>query len=279
VQGVRDAFSGAKKGNGMMTRPPWGAATLVALAGGQAYANGDDHQPAATGYIGAAYIHSDIDFDDDDDFFFDDDDGDDGWGIEGAVAVMATPDVGAQLAGVIGDFGGDDTIVSLNGHLNLRNEERLIGGFVSVGEIADDNSFWAIGGEGELYWPNVTLAGALAYGNFENGDGDAWSIDGEARYFFTENFRLEGELGFANFDAVFGDEDVFSVGVGGEFQFDASPISLFASYAHEEFDSSDLSADIITIGARLNFGTTLRMRDLIGASLPGLSRFAPALGD
>jgi hypothetical protein len=160
----------------------------------------------------------------------------------------------------------------------MRTSRSLIGGFLGFGDVSDD-TFWTIGAEGEYYMLNVTLAAALSYANFDDSDSDAWGLDGEVRIFPIETLRIEGELGFGGVDTPLGDDDVFTIGIGGEYLFDAVPISVFINYEHDEFDETDLSGDAFFIGGRWNFGGTLRVRDLTGVSLPGLSRFTGSLGD
>jgi hypothetical protein len=318
----------------MQTRLFLGVAAITALAGGQAFANGDD-RPVVTGYFGAGYFHTEADFDFDDDIIigddiifddiFDEDFDDDGWGAEGAAAFTLAQDIGLQVSGVVRDTRSTDTSWSIDAHANYRDDRMLLGGFLGGGEFSnhgttvfvsdladidfgaldpflddDDDSFWTIGAEGEYYWPSWTLAAAVSYADFDDDDDDdAWSIDGEARWFLTPDLRLEGELGWASFNNGFGnfvvvddtgtifvfendddDDNVWSVGVSGEWQFGGGPLSVYAAYEHDEFDSSDFSTDVFSIGARINFGElTLRERDQTGVSLPGLSRFTAALGD
>jgi hypothetical protein len=159
--------------------------------------------------------------------------------------------------------------------LNLRNDKRLIGVFANLTD-SDDETLWAFGAEGELYMSDLTLAGAVSYSSED--EDEAWGLDGEARYFVTSNFRLEGEVGFANFETGGGDDSAVSVGAGAEYQFAQTPFSVFGGYQHAEFDEADLSTDAFTIGGRFNFGGSLLDRDRKGASLPGLSSFTGALG-
>jgi hypothetical protein len=317
----------------MQTRLFLGVAAITALAGGQAFANGDD-RPVTTGYFGAGYFHTEADFNFDEDIvigediiafedIFDDDFDDDGWGAEGAAAFSLTEDFGLQVAGVVRDTRTTDTSWSIDAHAYYRDDRMLFGGFVGGGEFSnngnrvfvsdgadidfvdlvpfldnDDDSFWTIGAEGEYYWPTWTLAAAAAYAGFDDDDDDAFSIDGEARWFPMPDLRLEAELGWASFNNGFGnfvfvddtntifiiendddDDNVWNVGVSGEWQFGGGPISVYAGYEHNEFDSSDFSTDVFSIGARINFGElTLRERDQTGVSLPGLSRFSSSLG-
>jgi hypothetical protein len=247
----------------MKTRLVLGAAAVLSLAGGQAHAAGN-------GYVGAAYIESETDI------------GpaeieEDGWAIEGATAFKASPRLSAQLGASFADSDDGDNSFAMNGHLNSRNSKRLIGAFAGVGEVADD-TFWAVGAEGELYKGNVTLAGAVGYGTFDDSDTDTLGLDGEIRYFASPNFRIDGEVGFSNIDSGGGEEDATTFGVGAEYQLASTPFSIFGGLSRTEFDEADDTTDTFSIGGRLNFGGTLRDRDRKGASLPGLSQFTRPRG-
>ena len=94
----------------------------------------------------------------------------------------------------------------------------------------------------------------------------------DARYFVNENFRLEGNVGYNNLDLkVGGSADAWGVGVGGEYQFAQAPVSVFAKYDYAKVDNYDIEANVFRIGARWNFGGTLKSRDRSGASLGGFS--------
>ena len=80
----------------------------------------------------------------------------------------------------------------------------------------------------------------------------------------SDNFRLNGNIGYASVDAGAGDDDAMIYGVGGEYQF-ASVAGLDRRWLQTfDFDGGDV--DTWTIGARYNWGGTLRDRDRKGAS-------------
>jgi len=237
----------------------WGAAAAIAFAS-QAHAGG--------GYVGAAYVDAKADV------------GsttveNDGVGLEGAAAFETSPGVGVQLGAVVIDDDSDDRTFSFDGHLNLRDRRHLIGAFASATDDGNDTT-WSFGAEGELYQPKFTLAGAVGFSS-EN-DVDMWGLDGEARYFVSQNFRLEGELGYTNFDTPGNGDSAVRFGAGAEYQFARSPFSIHGGFEHTEFDDTDLSVDAFTVGGRFNFDHSLLERDRKGASLPGLSSFTRALG-
>ncbi|MBS0385739.1 MAG: hypothetical protein JSS00_10380, partial [Proteobacteria bacterium] len=60
---------------------------------------------------------------------------------------------------------------------------------------------------------------------------------------------------------------------GAEYQFDAAPVSIGASYNHVEFNDSNVSANIWGVTLRYNWGGTLRDRDRNGASQADLTNF------
>ena len=125
-----------------------------------------------------------------------------------------------------------------------------------------------VGAEGAKYLDNVTLAGTVAYANIDDLDVDAWGLGGEARYFVSDNFRLNAGLGWADAE----DENLWTASLGGEYQFASTPVSLYAGYAHTKFDEADIEVDRFTVGVRYNFGgQTLKGRDRSGASFGGAS--------
>lgn len=226
---------------------------------------------AGSGYVGAAYTRAEVDTG------LGDDDSD-GYGIEGAYAFQATPSLGMQIDGAYTDADGDDNeAYGITGHVNARNDSYLFGGFVGLSDVADE-TVWSVGLEGEKYYNNLTVAAAAGYANADDSDADIWGVDGQVRYFLNDNFRVQGALGWANVEAGPVDDNVWSAGVGGEYQFASFPVSVYGGYSHSEFDDADVSSDAFTIGVRYNFGGSLKDRDRKGASLAGLSSLASRAG-
>ncbi|PZO51197.1 MAG: hypothetical protein DCF16_11670 [Alphaproteobacteria bacterium] len=62
-----------------------------------------------------------------------------------------------------------------------------------------------------------------------------------------------------------GGSDATSIGINGEYQFAAMPISVYGGYSTTDFDGVD--AETLSIGVRHNFGGTLFDRDRSGAGL------------
>ncbi|MEQ1811508.1 MAG: porin, partial [Terricaulis sp.] len=120
---------------------------------------------------------------------------------------------------------------------------------------------------------NWTLAGAVFYGNNDDNDVDGYGVNVEARAFINDNFRVNGNVGYASIDAGAGnDDDVMIYGVGGEYQLASYPISFTAGYQTADFDGGDV--DTWTVGVRYNWGGTLRDRDRSGASQASLTNVA-----
>jgi hypothetical protein len=224
---------------------------------------------AGSGYVGAAYTRAEVDTG------FGDDDAD-GYGIEGAYAFQATPSLGVQIDGAFNDT-DDDEAYGVTGHVHARNDSYLFGGFVGLADVADE-TVWSVGLEGEKYYNNVTVAAAAGYASADDSDADIYGVDGQVRYFLSDNFRIQGALGYAKVEAGPADDNVWSAGVGGEYQFAALPVSVFGGYSHSEFDDADISSDAFTIGVRYNFGGSLKDRDRKGASLAGLSSLTSRAG-
>lgn len=213
----------------------------------------------ATGYAGASYATTDVEGLESDT-----------WGLDGAVAFDAGS-LGVQIDAAYGneDVDGAPSVDAYNAnvHLFTRNDSFAFGGFAGVTDV-EDVTAWTVGAEGATYLNNVTLAGAVAYGNVDDLDVDAWGLGGEVRYFVSDNFRLNGGLGWADAE----DENVWTLGLGGEYQFAATPVSVYGGYEHTKFDEADIEADTFKVGVRYNFGgQTLKGRDRSGASFGGAS--------
>lgn len=225
---------------------------------------------AATGYVGAAYTRAQVDAglgDNDTDAF----------GVEGAVAFNAAQSLGLDLDAAYADSDDSDSVTAGTAHVYAKGGAHKFGAFVGLADAGD--TVYSVGVEGQVaIGPQVTLAGAVGYASADDTDVDAIGVDAEARFFVTDNFRLNGKLGYANLDGPGGDDDLISVGVGAEYQLAATPVSFRAGYEHSEFDTADISSDAFTVGIRYNWGGSLKDRDTNGPSFAGLSSLTGALG-
>lgn len=230
-----------------------GAAALLAVAAPSVAA-------AQTGYVGAVYGNIDVDGLGDADYY----------GVEGAVAFAGSGSIVFELDAAITDSDDTDTGYGVTGHVYSRNDSYLFGGFVGLAGN-DDTDTWTVGAEAAKYYTNWTLAGAVAYGENEDFGSDGWGVNVEGRFFVHDNFRLNGNLGWATIDYDgFGEDDAFTYGLGGEYQFATVPVSVGLAWSHVEFDEVDTEADALTLGVRYNWGGTLRDRDRNGASQAGV---------
>lgn len=212
---------------------------------------------AQTGYVGAVYSNTD----------FDGSDEVDSWGAEGAVAFAGSGSIVFEVDAAIVDSDEGGTGTSLTGHVYSRNSDYLFGGFVGLADSEDVDTTWFAGLEASKYFANWTLAGAIAYGSNDDFDSEGWGANVEARAFVSDNFRLNANLGWADIDyGGFGNDNAFTYGVGGEYQFSAIPISVGLGWNHLEFDEVDTEADTVSVAVRYNWGGTLRDRDRNGAS-------------
>ncbi|HVZ99929.1 MAG TPA: outer membrane beta-barrel protein [Caulobacterales bacterium] len=241
-----------------------GAAAALLVCGLPAVAS------AQSGYVGLSYTHDNVDPGD-----FDVD-----VGAVDATAAFDFGSFGAQVGGGYANLspdGGDDADDwHVDGHLFVRNDTWQFGGGVAYENVdfggGDDGDVWTGALETLFFQPNVTWGATLAYSDSSDFDTTAWNLNGEARYFLNDNLRIDGNIGLGTVDFGAGndDNDAWSAGVGGEFQFASVPISVFGGYEHYNLDvggGPDLENDALTIGARWNFGGTLRDRDRSGANL------------
>lgn len=190
--------------------------------------------------------------------------------IDGSVAI---PLQGAWTVTANGDVSisdndlSDETVASGAVHLTTKiGDTARVGAFTALSRPSND-TLWAVGAEAQKYLDKVTLTGLVAYGQSNDLDADLYSVRGEARYFVSDNFRLNAGAGWSRIDTNV-NADLWDVNAGGEYKFANSGWSTFAKYTHAESkDLAKLNSDAVRIGVRYTFGGSLKDRDRAGADL------------
>lgn len=178
-------------------------------------------------------------------------------------------------------------------HLFYRENDRfLVGGFVQLGRTTRvvagseyvDNRYYA-GGEAQAYFGNLTVygqAGGLGYRrDYTDFVVDGWFATVKARYFLTEDLRVDAHLGaevegqFDPEDQTFADAEpltTWNLGLGAEYKFQDTPFSIFAKY--DFFDTAYEDREFVRdrhrllIGVKVQFDNdTLLDRDRSGPPL------------
>lgn len=207
----------------------------------------------------------------------------DGWQAGGALAFGGTDTIGVQLDALVGES-EDTTSYLLGGHLYTRNDAYLFGGFANWSNSDPDGGTsydaWSIGLETQWYLDRTTFDGALSYSDAEDLDTTFTALDVGATHFVTDNFSFGGNIGVGSLEIAGFDVDTLSYGLGAEYQFGATPISVFGGWDHFNIDDIDTEQDTLSVGVRYAFGTgSLLERNRSGASLRrnnGLARIAGA---
>jgi hypothetical protein len=190
--------------------------------------------------------------------------------VDGSVAI---PTASAWTVTLNGDVSisdndlSDETVASGAAHLTTKvGDTWRVGGFTALSRPSND-TLWAVGAEAHKYLGNVTLSGLAAYGQSNDLDADLYAVRGEARYFVSDDFRLDAGLGYSKIDTAI-ETDVWDASVGGEYKFANTGWSTFGKYTHTESeDFADLKSDAVKIGVRYTFGGSLKARDAAGADL------------
>jgi opacity protein-like surface antigen len=218
-------------------------------------------QSGPVGSVGVSYSNSTVDFGP-----FDGDA--DSYAIDGVVAVDAFAGWTATFAGSVAhNDDANDTGVAGTAHLTrLAGSDLRFGGFVGAADAGDETA-WSFGGEVQKYLANATLTGAVAYTTADDIDVDAWTVSGDAAFYVTPNLRLNAGLGYSKVDIVGTDADLWTYGVGAEYEISNTPFSVAAGF--NRGDIEDVTIDTWTIGLRYSFGGGLQARDRAGAALPG----------
>lgn len=193
--------------------------------------------------------------------------------LGGQVAFAGGP-VGFQVDGRYSSVETTSTadVYSIGGHVFSRSESWLIGGYVGYDKLesggeAEELTFAV---EAQFYMPRSTITGVLSHSTDDSiFDMNVTEISGEYRYFFTDNFSLQGGLGFGQGELGANDIDIWDAQVGGEYQFASAPISIFAGYRHGNLDAgaADIDTSSVGVGVRYNWGGSLMDRNRHGAGL------------
>ena len=191
------------------------------------------------------------------------------YGLDASAAVKATDNwtvtMGANIGEAQGDF-ADDTQLGLSAAATYNGGNWRAGPSVSFNTAGDD-SIWTVGAVAQTYMDRVTLAGAVNFGQVDGVDADIWTIGGEARFFVSDNFRIDAGAAWATADAAGVDVDGWNVGVDAEYQFAGTPWSITGGYARASIDDVDAEANTFSLGLRYSFGGDLKARDRAGADL------------
>ncbi|MBX7250263.1 MAG: hypothetical protein K1X35_14615 [Caulobacteraceae bacterium] len=167
----------------------------------------------------------------------------------------------------------DDSMGQASVHVFTRNDQYAIGAFAGLADYYGDSGLM-VGLEGQAYMTDVTFNASVGYVNFDDfNDYSQWNAQLGLRYFFNDNFAIDGSLGWVDWDTKFTDYDGWNGTIGGEYKFDGSPASVFINYRHDAIDrssGSEYNVDAFTLGVRLTLGSdNLRARTNSGASMTG----------
>lgn len=234
-------------------------AAVAALAAAPAFAQD------AVGSIGVAYNNAKFDAGGSD---FTAENG----SIDAAIAIPVTEAWTVTLDGAFAynnaSQGPNEDNSNINGtvHASTKFNGVRVGGFAG-GQQIGDGTLWSFGAEGQAYLDKMTLTGTLAYETIDGVDIDAWTVGGDAAYFITPAFRVNGGLNWTTIDGGGDNVDTWGANVGGEYQIANTPISVTANYGYSELNDIDLSVNTITVGFRYSFGGDLQTRSRAGADL------------
>ncbi|MBC7769702.1 MAG: hypothetical protein H7124_13055 [Phycisphaerales bacterium] len=194
----------------------------------------------------------------------------DTWQIDAAFG-GASGAVGYQIDGAFGnsDFGSGSDVDqnTLAGHLYWNGEGWRLGGVIAQTNfdagsgISAEETAYGVEGTFNL-GANAVLLGSYTIGEAEIiSEVDTSNVDLGLNYYFADNFRAGVSAGAGSLDTGIAEIDTSSFGVSAEWQPWTTPVSFGVSY--DTFSVDDVFGDFNTlmIGARYNWGGSLRERD------------------
>jgi hypothetical protein len=188
--------------------------------------------------------------------------------VRGSVANMLNPGFGLQVD-VLGDLADDGSSTSLGkmdaaAHVYARRAGHLFGAFAQYRAIGAGSSpaitVLFVGGEAQWGMDRFQLYGQAAFQQASDPSaslsGSGWVGKVQGSFFVTENWRVDGKVGFDRFDASTGTVDGIFLGIGTEFRFN-NPLSVFAQFEHivGSSDGTPVSGSFFLVGAKWNAGT------------------------
>jgi opacity protein-like surface antigen len=191
----------------------------------------------------------------------------DDYGIDGVVAVDAFSGWTATLAGAVShnDDSDDTTLAGTAHRTRMAGSDMRAGVFVGAVDLGDDTAYTA-GVEVQKYLDRATLTGSVAYTTADDSDIDAWTVGGDAAFYVRDNLRLNAGVSYSSLEAGSADADLWTYGVGAEYELSNTPFSLVAGFSRG--DVEDVTIDTWSVGLRYSFGGGLQARDRAGAALP-----------
>jgi hypothetical protein len=176
-----------------------------------------------------------------------------GWNLQPELSVLSvfSSSVGTSVTGVI--------------HAFYRNpQSHALGVYGGGFGGGSPGGGFVVGLDGLLYMPRTTLYAQAGY--FTGGTvGDGGQIVGTARYFPTDNTKLQGSVGYAASNAGI---SVFGISASAEMRFDQTPFSAFLTGTYLA-GSNGMTGDagIVMMGARMYFNNeTLFQNDREGVT-------------
>jgi hypothetical protein len=103
------------------------------------------------------------------------------------------------------------------------------------------------GGEAAIYTDMVTLHGGLGFGrvSYSGLKADHLLAKGGARFYATDNLRLDLDGMWNRLSGYGGHADVYTVSATGNYRFDQWPATVFAGY---QYDAGEISAGGVSLG-------------------------------
>lgn len=174
------------------------------------------------------------------------------WNLQPELSVLSVfnSSVGTTFTGVLHAFYRDPQSYALGVYG---------GGFGGGGA----GGAFVVGLDGLLYMSRTTF---YAQAGYFTGDtvGDGGQIVGTARYFPTDNTKIQGSVGYAASNAGV---SVFGISATAEMRFDQTPFSAFVTGTYLTGSSMTDDAGIVMMGARMYFNNqTLFQNDREGVT-------------
>ena len=197
----------------------------------------------------------------------------DSWGLDGAFSSEMSNGWTIQADGSHDrtDLAGTNVGSSYGAiNLGMRMGDHAIYGFVGLSDLLA-SSGTEIGIGGQFFWNEWTFDGSVGYADFDDAllpSANATNISVDGTYFFNDNLSVTGVLRHTEAEIGGGDTDWNTIGIGGEYRFAGSPVSIGLGFQQRDYEAGD--ANVWNVSLKYDLGTgSLRDRSHSGPSWNG----------
>lgn len=177
------------------------------------------------------------------------------YGLSGAFNHGFNGDWNFQMDGSVDRVSEDGCCLNISyagAHIGVRNQDYSFAGFVDLQSFSAFSGV-GVGVEGQMFFPQAMLEGSVSYNDWGDIDLNATNAQVDGSWFITPNFSANARVAYTDGNEGGFNSNYWTYGLGGEYRFDNSPVSVNLGYRQAEDSGSHV--DTWSIGMVVDLGT------------------------